>query len=313
MAGPNAEIKIYSDDEALAFLIQHKEILEELMGKKDLFHFPMPAAMLNEHYLNYIHQLSSYFYVGVLEEKGELQAILPLLGASEMPSPPVNRLEFLAMRPTVKMEDVKQLFEKMLQIADDLNIPLRFYLFEFTDPKVKELIKELGFQEKGSLITFMFDLADPPTPPLKETVKLVSIDDPYAWWSLMLLPYGLPAPLTDKIANLFSQREQPVLDVVEKIFHRFLALDANENVVGCIEFWTATPYPLWINLVVKPELRGRGLATSILTAIRDEIKNRNYPKCFADGESKNTPVLRIFEKLGCQAISEEIYFERLRS
>ncbi|MFX1535744.1 MAG: GNAT family N-acetyltransferase [Promethearchaeota archaeon] len=312
MAISTGKIEIYSGDEALDFLVQQKPFLEELLGNES-FRFPMPATTLNPTYLKCVRHVSSYFHVGAIENEREVQALLPLLGISELPSPPLNRMEFLLMQPTTRLSDVQLLLEKMLQIVDRLNIPLRFYFYEFLDPKVKQILVQLGFQEASKIKSLLFDLINVPDVPLKEEIKLIHSKDPPAWWPQMLIPYNLPRHLIDNIANLLAKRELSALDAINKTFHRFIALDSNEQAVGCIEFLTAAQYPMWTSLAVNENVRGRGIATSIIKAVREESKRLNYTKAIGDVDVTNTPTFRLHSKWGYQEMATIISFDRKKA
>ncbi|MFX0062761.1 MAG: GNAT family N-acetyltransferase, partial [Candidatus Hermodarchaeota archaeon] len=201
----------------------------------------------------------------------------------------------------------------MLQIVDSLNIPLRFYFYEFLEPKVKQVLVQLGFQEASMIKSLLFDLINVPDVPLKEEIKLIPSKDPITWWPQMLSPYNIPPQVIDNIASLLAQREQPVLDAINKIIHRFIALDSNEHAVGCIEFLTAAKYPLWSSLAVNENIRGRGIATSIMKAVREESKRLNYTKAIGDVDVTNTPTFRLHSKWGYQEMATIISFDRKKA
>ncbi|MFX1256031.1 MAG: GNAT family N-acetyltransferase [Promethearchaeota archaeon] len=310
MVDPNAEIKIYSGTEALDFLVQQRSLLEELMGKKDLFRFTLAAEMLNPTYVKCLHQILSYFYVGIIEHNEQIQAVLPLLGNSELPVAALNRMEFLATHPKIKLTDIQHLFERMMQIVDPLNISLRFFFYEFSNPNVKKILPQLGFQEKAPLRTIIHDLTNLPEVQLKEEVKLVPAEDSTTWYTTMLIPYNLPSSLIDKIVPFFVQAEKPVLDLLRTINHRFLALDSNEVIVGCIDYWTATEHPIWLSLAVKPEFRGRGLATSILSSVQKKLQRLNYTKVLGDIDTANPISSHLLYKFEPQKLGEIIRYDR---
>ncbi len=56
------------------------------------------------------------------------------------------------------------------------------------------------------------------------------------------------------------------------------------------------------NIAVAPKMRGRGLATDLLTAAEENAKTLGAEKCFLEVRVGNTPAIRLYEKFGYERI-----------
>ncbi len=52
------------------------------------------------------------------------------------------------------------------------------------------------------------------------------------------------------------------------------------------------------NIVTAEECRGRGIGTSVMNALMNELKNREILKVFLEVESDNAPALALYDKNG---------------
>lgn len=52
------------------------------------------------------------------------------------------------------------------------------------------------------------------------------------------------------------------------------------------------------NIVTAEECRGRGIGTSVMNALMNELKNREISKVFLEVESDNAPALALYDKTG---------------
>ncbi|MFX0091185.1 MAG: GNAT family N-acetyltransferase [Candidatus Hodarchaeota archaeon] len=309
----NDDLKIYSNDDAFEFLNKNMTLIKELMGKDDLYRYPVTWSFLNPAYLKYLLQMSDYLYVGTIEEDGEIYAILPFSISLGFPSPNMNRIEYLVMKPKTNLDDIESLFKKVLAVVDSHKVPLRFYFHEFVNPKVKDIVLKLGFKETGSIKGLVFDLNKDLDLPVGEEATVTPAEDPTTWFPMMLSYYGLPSAVVDHMTNVLSKQEEGLQDLMKSLFHRYIAHDSTGEIIGAIEFWTSTEYPQWTHLSVKDEYRRRGYGISIMMAMWRKSVELNYTKALGIVDSTNTPAYNLFTKLGAEVTSLTIYFDRLQS
>ncbi|MFX0095968.1 MAG: GNAT family N-acetyltransferase [Candidatus Hodarchaeota archaeon] len=306
-------IQIYSADEAVNCLIKNRELIQELMGKDKLYRYPVADTFLNQAFLEYTIQMRSHLYLGTIEEDGEIHALLPLLINQGFPSPAMNRIEFLVMRPSTNLAVLEYLFEQILAIVDRYNVPLRFYCYEFTNPKVRDIVLNLGLKEAGAVKGIMYDLKKNLNVPIREKIVLKPAEDPAVWFPMMLAHYNLPGTAVNYITSVLSKQEEGLQELMQRIFHRFIATDSKGEVVGTIELWTVTEDPQWTHLFVKEEYRGQGYGMAIMQAIKQKTLEMNYNRAIGIVNATNTPARNLHSKFGSETTSTIVYFDRQQS
>jgi ribosomal protein S18 acetylase RimI-like enzyme len=62
---------------------------------------------------------------------------------------------------------------------------------------------------------------------------------------------------------------------------------------------------------VKPQYQGRGIATSMLDYAIEDLRKRNVRTVYIDTGANNAEALRLYEKLGFQEFGRTIHFKKI--
>lgn len=105
--------------------------------------------------------------------------------------------------------------------------------------------------------------------------------------------------------------------------HAYACFD-NERIVGICFYWFGNRYlkrnfwPLaeWeaklVQIIVHPEMRGRGVATLLIASSFQDMVHKGYNKVYARIWHSNTPSLRAFERAGWTRIALVVEINPLR-
>lgn len=82
-----------------------------------------------------------------------------------------------------------------------------------------------------------------------------------------------------------------------------LGYEKEDNLVGYITLTLAFPTADLEDLLVSKEFRGQGVATLLIKAAENSLKDKGYEKIFLEVRENNFPALKLYEKSGFKIIS----------